>query len=133
MYNSIWYANNHHPKLIQKVLAQSNKIYYVWNACGMSSEVHHVINIYFDPSSPRDALKHHFTSLKTDLIFLQPRVFERKFNHHKRRSFLGYLSAKNPKMKLPVILPAIKTAATVPTSHARSHTRSHCNYEIVNV
>ena len=26
--------------------------------------------------SPHDALKHHFTSLKTDLISLQPRVFE---------------------------------------------------------
>ena len=29
--------------------------------------------------SPHDALKHHFTSLKTDLIFLQQRVLERKF------------------------------------------------------
>ena len=28
--------------------------------------------------SPHGALKHHFTSLKTDLIFLQPRVLERK-------------------------------------------------------
>ena len=27
---------------------------------------------------PHDALKHHFTLLKTDLIFLQPRVSERK-------------------------------------------------------
>ena len=26
--------------------------------------------------SPHDALKHHLTSLKTHLIFLQPRVFE---------------------------------------------------------
>ena len=32
-----------------------------------------------NPLSPHDALKHHFTSLKTDLIFLQPRVLERKF------------------------------------------------------
>ena len=31
------------------------------------------------PLSPYDALKHHFTSLKTDLIFLQPRVLEWKF------------------------------------------------------
>ena len=31
------------------------------------------------PLSLHDALKHHFTSLKTDLIFLQPRVLERKF------------------------------------------------------
>ena len=28
---------------------------------------------------PHDALKHHFTSLKTDLIFLQLRVLERQF------------------------------------------------------
>ena len=35
--------------------------------------------VLFTPLSPRDALKHHFTSLKIDLIFLQPRVLERKF------------------------------------------------------
>ena len=28
------------------------------------------------PLSPHDALKYHFTSMKTDLIFLQPRVLE---------------------------------------------------------
>ena len=33
----------------------------------------------FNPLSPHDALKHHLTSLKTDLISLQPRVWERKF------------------------------------------------------
>ena len=32
-----------------------------------------------NPLSPHDALKPHFTSLKTDLIFLQPRVLELKF------------------------------------------------------
>ena len=32
-----------------------------------------------NPLSPHDALKHHFTSLKTDLIVLQQRVFEGKF------------------------------------------------------
>ena len=32
-----------------------------------------------NPLSPHDALKHHFTSLKTDLIFLQPRLLEREF------------------------------------------------------
>ena len=32
-----------------------------------------------NPFSPHDALKHHFTSLKADLIFLQQRVLERKF------------------------------------------------------
>ena len=35
--------------------------------------------LYVNPLSPHDALKHHFTSLKTRLIFLQPRVLERKF------------------------------------------------------
>ena len=30
----------------------------------------------FYPLSPHDALKHHFTSLKTDLIFLQLRALE---------------------------------------------------------
>ena len=32
-------------------------------------------NQRFNPLNPHDALKHHFTSLKTDLIFLQLRVF----------------------------------------------------------
>ena len=32
-----------------------------------------------NPLSPHDALKHHFTSLKTYLIFLQLRILERKF------------------------------------------------------
>ena len=35
--------------------------------------------VHINPLSSQDALKHHFTSLKTDLIFLQPRVLERKF------------------------------------------------------
>ena len=33
----------------------------------------------FNPLSPHDAVKHHFTSLKTHLIFLQQRVLKRKF------------------------------------------------------
>ena len=32
-----------------------------------------------DPLSPHDALKHHFTFLKTYLNLLQERVLERKF------------------------------------------------------
>ena len=32
-----------------------------------------------NPLGLHDALKHHYTSLKTDLIFLQQRVLERKF------------------------------------------------------
>ena len=38
-----------------------------------------VSNSSFNPLSPHDALKHHITSLKTDLIFLQIRVLEGKF------------------------------------------------------
>ena len=34
---------------------------------------------FFNPSSPHDALKHHFTSQKTDLIFLKQRVLGRTF------------------------------------------------------
>ena len=38
-----------------------------------------VVELYairgINPLSPHDALKHHFTSLKADLIFLQLRVF----------------------------------------------------------
>ena len=39
----------------------------------------YVTNASVNPLSPHDAWKHHFTSLKTDLIFLQQRVLERKF------------------------------------------------------
>ena len=35
---------------------------------------------YINPLSLHDAFKRHFTSLKTDLIFLQPKVLERKFS-----------------------------------------------------
>ena len=35
--------------------------------------------LMFNPSSPYDALKHHFTSLKTYLIFSQIRVLEGQF------------------------------------------------------
>ena len=34
----------------------------------------------FSPLSPRDPLKHHFTSLKTDLIFQQLGVFRSKIS-----------------------------------------------------
>ena len=37
------------------------------------------VNRRVNPLSPHDALKHHFTSLKTELIFLQLGVLERKF------------------------------------------------------
>ena len=35
-----------------------------------------------NPLSPHDALKHHFASLKADLIFLQQRDLERKFQRN---------------------------------------------------
>ena len=35
--------------------------------------------IVLNPLSPHDALKHHFTSLKTDLISLQQIVLEQQF------------------------------------------------------
>ena len=38
-----------------------------------------MLMICFNHLSPHDAIKHHFTSLKTGLIFLQQRVLERKF------------------------------------------------------
>ena len=34
----------------------------------------------FNPLSPRDALKHHFTSLKADLIFLQLGGFRKEIS-----------------------------------------------------
>ena len=37
---------------------------------------------YINPLGPHDALKHHFTSLKTDLIFIQIRNFEWKFSRN---------------------------------------------------
>ena len=36
----------------------------------------HGKSILVNPLSPNDALKHHFTSLKTNLIFLQLKVLE---------------------------------------------------------
>ena len=36
-------------------------------------------SLVFNPLSPHDALKHHFTTLKTDLIVQSLRFLERKF------------------------------------------------------
>ena len=41
---------------------------------GSASMYHNLLRSTFNPLSPHDAVKHHFTSLKTDLIFLQQRV-----------------------------------------------------------
>ena len=38
-----------------------------------------LFQLWFNPLSPHDASKHHFTSLKTDLSFLQEKVLGRKF------------------------------------------------------
>ena len=40
-----------------------------------------------NPLGPHDTLKHHFTSLKTDLIFLQQRVLERTPSRELRQQF----------------------------------------------
>ena len=42
----------------------------------VSLQTNHTINPLTMPLSPHDALKHHFTSLKTDLTFLQLRVLK---------------------------------------------------------
>ena len=39
-----------------------------------------VMITFFNPLNPYDALKHRFTSLKTDLIFLQLGVFIENFH-----------------------------------------------------
>ena len=44
----------------------------------LKSYVNGEVNL-FNPLNPHDALKHHFTSLKTDLIFQQPRLLKQKF------------------------------------------------------
>ena len=36
--------------------------------------------MYLNPLGIHDVLKHHFTSLKTDLIFLQQRVLQRNIH-----------------------------------------------------
>ena len=51
----------------------------MWGDHEEASEHKALIQYLFNRLSPHDALKHHFTSLKTDLISLQPRVSERKF------------------------------------------------------
>ena len=47
--------------------------------CHRNTTIVDIRDLGVNPFNPHDALKHHFTSLKTDLIFLQPRVLERKF------------------------------------------------------
>ena len=46
----------------------------------MLSFIMFTVNFRLNPLSPHDAIKHHFTSLKTDLIFQQLRVLERDFH-----------------------------------------------------
>ena len=55
----------------------------------------------FNPLSPHDALKHQFTSLKTNLILLQRRVLERNFHetnlpiHDNFLSFLNHIKSSS--------------------------------------
>ena len=44
-----------------------------------SFNIHKTLVQRLNPLSPHDALKHHFTSLKTDLIFLQQTVLKQYF------------------------------------------------------
>ena len=44
-----------------------------------SFNIHKTLVQHLNPLSPHDALKHHFTSLKTDLIFLQQTVLKQFF------------------------------------------------------
>ena len=46
----------------------------------MTSNRKVLIGCWVNPLSPQDALEHRFTSLKTDLFFLQQRVLEQKFS-----------------------------------------------------
>ena len=50
-------------------------LYHTWYWSNTFWELKRMLN----PVSPHDALKHHFKSLKTHIIFLKPRVLERKF------------------------------------------------------
>ena len=57
-------------------------LYWRWQAVVFKVrqvDVSHMRQVSFNPLSPHDALKYHFTSLKTDLIFLQLGVSEGKF------------------------------------------------------
>ena len=60
-----------------------------------------LIGILVNPLSPHDALKHHFTCLKTDIIFLQSRGLERKFPetglpiHGNLLKFLNHLKSSS--------------------------------------
>ena len=70
--NSIWpICSTAH--LSQTIWSCSVAFDLVWNMLNLSSAE------IFNPLSPHDALKHHFTSLKTGFIFLQLRVLEWKF------------------------------------------------------
>ena len=55
--------------------------YFIVSSCTNGGHITLDVDIFrrLNPLSPHDALKHHFTSLKTDLIFLQLRVLEEKF------------------------------------------------------
>ena len=66
---------------IRSSLIAQPTVKYIGTCSVLYNGVPEVILAKYDinPLSPYDALKHHLTSLKTDLIFLQPRVLERKF------------------------------------------------------
>ena len=50
----------------------------------------------FNPLSPNDALKHHINSLKADLIYLQPRAIEWKFQRNWLTNTFQFSSSFQP-------------------------------------
>ena len=72
-----------------KIETSENKLNGVYNSWEFYHKVHTIpsknetyscsLPLQLNPLSPHDALKHHFTSLKTDLIFLQLGFSEWKF------------------------------------------------------
>ena len=50
----------------------------------------------FNPLSPHDALKHHFTSPKTDSIFLQPKVLRTKISMKLVYQYMAIFFIFNP-------------------------------------
>ena len=79
--NCLWFYNVHHG--LQPQPCQTNQslqpLISDYTMPSTATARLHVRCRYVNPLGPHDALKHHITSLKTDLIVLQLRVFEQKF------------------------------------------------------
>ena len=80
--NLIFICHNSHFKIIENVPTLPNYTTFLKFKLYLKYAMW-CINVtrwlyWFDPSSPHDALKHHFTFLKSDLLFLWLRVLEWK-------------------------------------------------------